>query len=73
MLISSNEDGDIRVEQRTADQVREIVKDLEDPSWITEADLAKQSDPTYWGNGFLLIKGEVFVPRAKTTVTEWDI
>lgn len=74
ILITSTEYGDIRIVQMTADKVRECVGECEDgPSWITEECLAKQADPMYWSNRFLLIKGEVVVPIPKTTVTEWDI
>lgn len=73
-LIHSNEDGDVRVDQMTRD---ELVARLNDNYWgdITFAasldDLG--SDPMYWGNKAVLIDGATVVPQPEQVITSWTV
>ena len=43
----------------------------EEPNFIDLNTLNKDSDPCYWG-GYLIIKGNLIIPKAKKVVQEWE-
>ncbi len=74
VLITSDEDGDIRIRRMTEKEVQEKIIDRGTPPWLNARDLAKEPDPMYWGSHcWLLIRGEIVVPKPKTTATGWDL
>lgn len=73
-FIISNSGGDTYVQQMSED---ELLKALNpDKHGDTELDFSKalasvaKADTNYWGDGFLIIKGEIIVPTAKQVVTQ---
>ena len=64
-------DKEARVKQVTKKEIKEIL-DEEEAIFIKPK--IEDTDPAYWGeNAYLLIKGEVIVPKPKKVVTEYEI
>ena len=73
-FIIRNSDGDTRVECVLKE---ELLKRINNGDYGDEAKfldkLPKESDTNYWGEGILIIKGDVVSPFAKKVVTEFNI
>ena len=51
--------------------LKEMVENEEEPLFINRL---VEEDPAYWGDeAYLLIKGEIIVPKPKKVVKEYDI
>ena len=68
-FLISNSDGDTHVEPLSE---KELLKRLNDENGIDFlSELPKEMDTNYWGEGVLIIKGEVVVPKEETVVTKY--
>lgn len=67
-----NGDGDTRVTKHTE---ADLKAKLAEGYWGEKGFLNKsfESDTNYWGDNILIIKGDVVVPQAVQTVTEYKI
>ncbi len=74
-FVISNSDGDTRINEIDGDllQKRLAKKDYGDAGFMTEKDLAKNSDTNCWNEKILIIKGEIVVPQPIQTVTEYKL
>ena len=64
-LITSSEDGDIRIKKVTKEEILLMVNEAREEEY--ELDFFESldnvnSDPMYWGEGNLLIKGDIVSP-----------
>ena len=66
-----NSDGDTHVEPLTKEELLERVDEERHTRYLDK--VPNDTDTNYWGEGVLIIKGEVVVPRAETVVTKYDI
>lgn len=68
-LISSSEDGDVYVARVTPAGVEEYLRE-----GARFMEKIYTNDPMYWNDAnFLLIKGEIVVPKAVEVATRWEI
>jgi hypothetical protein len=67
-----NGDGDTSVREFTKD---ELLEELDDGAWgnATPLEMLTNSDTNYWGDNFLIIKGEIVTPKKKEVVTKFDL
>ena len=70
--IISNSYGDTRVRAITKKELEERINDA-DEGPIEYLDKIEKSDTNYWGDGVLIIKGEIIVPKAVETVTKMEV
>lgn len=74
-FIHCNEDGDICVVEYMKD---ELLGDIEEEYW-GDGDLSffdsmpNETDPMYWGDKILLIKGKIVTPQPVKVVDKYDI
>jgi len=71
-LIVCSEDGDISVTPYNKDELLEAIIE-EDHDYIKFMQNIKDTNPQYWGNSRLIIKGEIVTPEPKDVVKEYDI
>jgi hypothetical protein len=74
-FVIRNSDGDTRVDQLTREQLLERL-DPSDPYYGSDATPMSeihQRDTHYWGDGMLIIKGEIVTPTARHVVTKIDL
>ena len=71
-FVIHNTDGDTTVTTFTEGQ---LTKRLADEYWGPVGFLSKvpDNDTNHWGENILIIKGEVCVPKAVQTVTEYKV
>lgn len=71
-FLISNSDGDTHVEPISE---KELLKRLNEEGNEMDfmSEIPKEHDTNYWGEGVLIIKGEIVVPKAKTTITEFTL
>ena len=73
-FVISNDDGDTSVDTFTKEQ---LLKAIQENYWgkkIIFSELPKEdSDPNFWGEAILIIKGSVVTPVAKQVITKYDI
>lgn len=67
-----NSEGDTRVEELTKTK---LISRLNESYYADIEFIEKigEKDTNYWGNGMLIIKGEIVVPSPKETVVNWEI
>jgi len=71
-MISAN-DGDIDVVELDKDDIAKAMADALDDD-VTFLSSVPIPDPQYWpDNSSLIIKGEIVVPKPKTTITEYVV
>ena len=76
-FIIFNSDGDTYVSKESKD---ELLKSIT-PNEYGDTDFGKveflqdvpKSDTNYWGDGLLIIKGEIVIPEVKEAVSRYDI
>ena len=76
-FVISNSGGDTSITQMTRDKLLEQL----DPNKYGYVDLiaadalesVPDMDTNYWGNGFLIIKGEIVTPKAMKIITKFEI
>ncbi len=76
-FVIQNSGGDTRIRQMTEAQLLAALQ----PNECGDADIAAlrvlekipDSDTNYWGNGIIIIKGEIIVPKAKEVVTRFEL
>lgn len=73
ILISSDEDGEFKIEEASKKDILNSIKDLDYTHFVTKDYLKKEIDPAYWGEKILIIKGEIIEPRAKRVVDIYEI
>lgn len=70
-FVIRNSDGDTTVREVSRQQ---LLKDLEDGEF---GDVLKKipenPDTNYWGEGVLIIKGKIAVPKAEQVITKYNI
>lgn len=71
-IVVSNSDGDLRFEQVEKEELLERVADNYYGTKEFVMNL-KESDPNYWGDKIMIIKGEVVVPKPKKIIDSFDI
>lgn len=72
--ISASPDGIMVIRYETKEELLEDLNEDPDAAFFSSPDdLAIDSDPNYWGEKQLLIKGEVVQPKPKTVVKEFEI
>ena len=68
-------DGDVGFYETTVDNVRNHLLDDEvsadNPCYL--ASVPKNHNVMYWPRGYLLIKGDIIVPRPTQVATDWEI
>jgi hypothetical protein len=70
-ILNSTEDGVYITEYKTAEKLSEYLAGNRIEKFFSS--LPKDS-PSYWdAEKVLIIKGEIIVPKPKTTITEWEI
>lgn len=73
-FIIKNSDGDTRIECVTK---KELVKRLNEEYYGPNPDfldmMPKDTDTNYWGNGILIIKGDIVSPSEEKVVTKYNI
>lgn len=74
-FVIRNSDGDTSICQMTAEELK---KALQEDDWGSNPDFIKPDskydrDTNYWGRKLMIIKGEIIVPKAKQTVTEYEV
>jgi hypothetical protein len=72
-VIHCNEDGETFVEPLTADELK---KRLAEDYWGENPEIADsipRANTAYWHGRLVIIRGEIFVPKAVQRVTEWDV
>ena len=74
-FVICNSDGDTTVSRMTAEELKKALNDKdwgENPEFITP-DEKCDDDTNYWAGGMMIIKGEIIVPQAKQTITEYEV
>ena len=70
-IIHCNDDGELRVEQVDND---ELTKQFNDPDYYGDnvgfIEELTSTDPQYWKEGFLIIKGKIVKPKHSGIVFE---
>lgn len=73
-LITTNDDGDHYIEALTEktllDRLNELCQDEDPPQF--EGSLPDRN-MAYWPDSYLIIKGEIVVPKAKEVTTVYEI
>jgi len=71
-FIISNSDGDTTVDKISKE---ELLRRLNESYYgnVEYKNQVEESDTNYWGEGVLIIKGEIVVPEPIETVKEYDI
>lgn len=64
-------DQDCYITEHTKESLLKDIKDAE--GHMRFAQDVKKSNPAYWNDKYLIIKGEIVVPKPKQVVKEWDI
>ena len=72
-VISSNEDGEVTVEQLGEEEFIERINDEEYYGEVNFLDKISQIDPNYWGNKLLVIRGEIVIPKPVEKITKYEI
>lgn len=75
IFVIRNSDGDTYVEQTTEEK---FLKDLAAGEYggrhcLTAEDAKKKADTNYWGNGMLVIRGEVVIPKPIESITKYTL
>lgn len=70
-FIIRNSDGDTTVRTCSKEQ---LLRDINDGEYgDVLAELPDNPDTNYWGEGVLIIKGKMIVPKPETVVTKYSI
>lgn len=76
-VLTSTEDGTSISEGMTKGQldkfIQELIDDGYEPNFLSKIPV---SDKGYWhvpDNSFLIIKGEIVVPKKKDVITKWEV
>jgi hypothetical protein len=70
-FVIRNSDGDTTVH---AYDKEHLLHDIEAGEYGNVlAELPEDPDTNYWGDGVLIIKGKMIVPKAETVVTKYNI
>ena len=75
-FVISNSDGDTRIEHLTKEElIEQLGSDGESNSWGAEGfvENLKENDTNSWGPTILIIKGEIVIPKPKTTITSYEV
>lgn len=74
IVLSTNADGETEVERLTEDELtKRLADDYYGSTEMLVGDLPDERDPKCWGEQLVIIKGEVIIPQAVSTVTEWKL
>ena len=73
MIITCDEDGEVRLEQTTKEKLLKSLnnKDYGDLEFLHN--IKDNNDPQYWGYKGLIIKGEIVNPKPVATVTQYEV
>ena len=72
-FVISNSEGDTTI---TPVRKKELLERINEHYWGRReylSEIPQERDTNYWGDGVLIIKGEVVVPTAKEKVIEYEI
>lgn len=72
-IVINNSDGDTFVKSYSKEELLAILNDEDWNSYGKMSEIPDHADTNYWGDNIIIIKGEVVVPTAVTTVTEFNI
>ena len=72
-FVIRNSDGDTYVESLSRETLQERLSEGYYGSDIDYLDSVPGMDTNYWGESILIIKGEIAVPQAVQTVTEYKL
>jgi len=69
------DDEEATVKRVTEKELKEMLKEMiENEEEVIFLKKIESTDPAYWEeNAYLLIKGEIIVPKPKEVVTEYEI
>jgi hypothetical protein len=70
-FVIRNSDGDTTVRTYTKEKLLREIEDGEFGDVLTE--LPENLDTNYWGEGVLIIKGQMVAPKAEQVVTKYSI
>ena len=73
-FVIHNSDGDTNVEKVSKSELEERLKENwygENPEFLN--DIPKERDTNYWGESYLIIKGQIATPKQKQVVTVWEV
>ena len=68
-----NSDGDTYIEELTGNELIQQLNDKEFGENIEFLESIKENDTNYWGDSYLIIKGEIFVPKIKKVIEEYSL
>jgi hypothetical protein len=69
--VISQFDRDADVQEMTKEEVLEFLdEDVKPKECLSKLE---QSSPAYWGERYLIIKGEIVTPKAKEVVVEYEL
>ncbi len=68
-LITASSDG-INIQPLERSELNERLNEM---STVDFADTLPDTDPNYWGEKSVLIKGNIVVPVPKQAVTTWEV
>jgi len=72
-LIQTNEEGVVFIEKLTAEEFLRRLNTGEYGEDLEFLDTIPRTNVRLWGDGLLLIKGEIIVPQPKTVVQEYSL
>lgn len=72
-FVISNSDGDTTVEHLEAETLKQRLAVNYYGDIDFKSDISDPSDTNYWGRDILIIKGDIVVPQAVQTITEYKL
>jgi hypothetical protein len=71
-VISCSEDGETTVEVMDRETLLERIESEYWGSKEVLSELPENTDTNYWGNGLVIIKGKMVVPKAEQVITRYN-
>ena len=72
-FVIHNIDGDTYVDVLSAQELTERLNENYYGRSVEFLDTVSNHDTNYWGDGHLIIKGEIVIPKPVETVTKYEV